>query len=106
MNGPIPNRENLERERRTRIDPLPGVARREGRERAGCEDAGDAATQPRDAAGGGRFARSLLAARDRLHRVKGSRPAKPRALAALDPAAAEDNANGSGTTDENAQGLR
>ena len=30
-----------------------------------------------------------------------SRPAEPGALAALDPAAAEENANGNGATDEN-----
>ena len=55
-------RENAQPECRTRIDPKAGVARREGRERTSCEDAGVTATRPRDAAGRGRPARSLLAA--------------------------------------------
>ena len=60
-----------------------------GRDRAGCEDARGMSRRtcgmpPRMTAP----ARSGRAAYWRLHRVKGTRPAEPGALAALDPAAA------------------
>ena len=60
-------------------------ARRRGRERAGCEDEAERRDMAARCGGLGLPARSLTQAYCRLRRIKGSRPAQPDALAALDP---------------------
>ena len=106
VNRPIPIRENAEPERRTLWTHNAELLYRGGRKRAGCGDAWDAATP--------HAMRRAVAAPPVpcwqrgtacLHRVKGVAPGEAGRQAALDPAAVEVNANGSGTTDdENALG--